>query len=416
MSHEERANSDRDRDSGSKPNGDQFGADVDRGGDAGNDDIEGLLRRLDRLEKQAAVQRGYATRAILSGPFEKKRPDRFDDRLPFLLEASAQTADDNLCPGEAESDLQNVGPLRTGRSQRPAAEMYGPSNQYEGPEMRHRSKFPSLVLFAGAMMAVAAAIAGVLVFNQDLVKDLDLFASDIKARVAGINPVAVRRNNAPNVAITALGADSSARAIGRSKQHASTLALARDSRSLPPKAVESYAMVTPDESREGALHVGDSPRPNDNTEPATAAVRPLAAASVPSAPTRGEISSTYQAALGSAAPPVSAAPNASLTPVTPAPQPKRIGSDELAVLMKRARDSLAIGDIPSARLLLERAAEEGQDANAALLLARTFDPAVLGTSDVRNITPEPEKARAWYQKAAQFGSAEAQQHLAQLGH
>jgi TPR repeat protein len=72
-----------------------------------------------------------------------------------------------------------------------------------------------------------------------------------------------------------------------------------------------------------------------------------------------------------------------------------------------------MGDIPAARLLLERAAE-GEDAGAALMLARTYDPEVLGNSDVRNITPEPDKARAWYRKAAQYGSAEAQQRLAQL--
>ena len=93
-----------------------------------------------------------------------------------------------------------------------------------------------------------------------------------------------------------------------------------------------------------------------------------------------------------------------------------MGAGELATLMKRAKDFLETGDIPAARLLLERAAEEGQDATAALLLARTYDPAVIGTSDVRNIAAEPEKARAWYRKAAQLGSTEAQQRLAQLDH
>lgn len=139
------------------------------------------------------------------------------------------------------------------------------------------------------------------------------------------------------------------------------------------------------------------------------------------APSREEISSAYQAALRSAAPAAPAIPAAIAAPIAPpaaapAPQVKRIGSDELAALMKRAKDFLATGDIPAARLLLERAAEEGQDASAALLLARTYDPVVLGTSDVRNIAAEPEKARAWYQKAAQFGSPDAQQRLAQLDH
>jgi TPR repeat protein len=152
---------------------------------------------------------------------------------------------------------------------------------------------------------------------------------------------------------------------------------------------------------------------------------PVELASV--APTREEISSAYQAALRNAAPAdaaaqaAPAAPAAIAAPIAPpaaapAPQVRRIDRDELATLMKRAKDFLETGDIPAARLLLERAAEEGQDATAALLLARTYDPVVLGTSDVRNITAEPEQARAWYRKAAQFGSAEAQQRLAQLDH
>jgi TPR repeat protein len=39
---------------------------------------------------------------------------------------------------------------------------------------------------------------------------------------------------------------------------------------------------------------------------------------------------------------------------------------------------------------------------------------VLGTQDSRSITPDPAAARSWYQKAAQFGSPDAQQRLAQM--
>jgi TPR repeat protein len=74
---------------------------------------------------------------------------------------------------------------------------------------------------------------------------------------------------------------------------------------------------------------------------------------------------------------------------------------------------LAIGDISSARLLLERAAD-AQEASAALMLARTYDPAVLGTPDARSVTPDPAQARIWYRKAAEFGSQDAQQRLAQM--
>ena len=55
-----------------------------------------------------------------------------------------------------------------------------------------------------------------------------------------------------------------------------------------------------------------------------------------------------------------------------------------------------------------------QEASAALLLAQTYDPAVLGTTDMRSITPDPAMAREWYQKAATLGSLDAKQRLAQM--
>jgi hypothetical protein len=140
-------------------------------------------------------------------------------------------------------------------------------------------------------------------------------------------------------------------------------------------------------------------------------------------PTREAIATAYQGALQSQAPAPAAVaapipvPMAALPPVAApavaAPPARQMDSDEFATLMQRAKALLAVGDISSARLLLERAAE-APDASAALLLARTYDPQMLGTSDVRSIVPEPAKARAWYQKAAQLGSADAQRRLAQL--
>ncbi len=138
------------------------------------------------------------------------------------------------------------------------------------------------------------------------------------------------------------------------------------------------------------------------------------------APTREEITTAYQSALQGRAPaaaapaaavPAAAAPVAA-APVV-APPPRKLDPDELAALMKRAKGLIATGDIASARLLLERAAD-AQEASAALLLAQTYDPAVLGAQDMRSITPDPAAARTWYQKAAQLGSPDATQRLAQM--
>lgn len=121
------------------------------------------------------------------------------------------------------------------------------------------------------------------------------------------------------------------------------------------------------------------------------------------APTRAAIATAYQSALQSSV------PSAAATALPPA---RKLGNDELATLLNRAKGLLSAGDIPPARLLLERAAD-AQEAGAALLLARTYDPDVLGTQDARNIVPDPALARVWYQRAAQLGSPDAQRRLGQ---
>lgn len=150
--------------------------------------------------------------------------------------------------------------------------------------------------------------------------------------------------------------------------------------------------------------------------PSAARVQP----SLPSAPTRDEIAAALKTAHQTLAPVeirqpvVAAAPAMAVAPpVVAAPPARRISADELATLMTRAKGLLAAGDIPPARLLLERAAD-ALEPGAALILAQTYDPAVLGTQDTRNVTTDPELARIWYQRAAQLGSADAQRRLSQL--
>jgi hypothetical protein len=153
-------------------------------------------------------------------------------------------------------------------------------------------------------------------------------------------------------------------------------------------------------------------------------------------PTRDEIAAAYQSALkGKVAVPepvareaarevAAVAPAAAVVAVAPAvrePVPvtreavpaRRIDPDELAALLKRAKSLLSIGDITSARLLLERAAD-AQEVEAALMLAGTYDPQVLGSQDLRSVAPDAAAARVWYQKAAELGSADAKRRLGQL--
>lgn len=99
-------------------------------------------------------------------------------------------------------------------------------------------------------------------------------------------------------------------------------------------------------------------------------------------------------------------------PVDAADQPA-LEPDEVARLVKRGEDSLAQGDIAAARLILGRAAE-ARDARAALSLGATFDPAVLRQLHVLGLPPDVARAREWYEKAAEYGSAEASNRLAAL--
>jgi TPR repeat protein len=129
-------------------------------------------------------------------------------------------------------------------------------------------------------------------------------------------------------------------------------------------------------------------------------------------PSRDEIAAAYQGAAKTKVvePPAQAAAPAPVPVAPPAPAARRIDPEELAALLKRAKGLLAVGDITSARLLLERAAD-AQEAEAALMLAGTYDPQVIGTQDMRSISPDPAAARLWYQKAAQLGSVDARRRL-----
>ena len=139
-----------------------------------------------------------------------------------------------------------------------------------------------------------------------------------------------------------------------------------------------------------------------NQTPGVRSVTTVAVAS----PTRAEITTAYQSAMQGRVPAAAATPTAT-------PPARKLDADELATLLTRAKGLLAAGDIPPARLLLERAAD-AQEPGAALMLAQTYDPDVLGTQDARNIIPDPATARVWYQRAAELGSAAAQRRLSQL--
>jgi len=108
------------------------------------------------------------------------------------------------------------------------------------------------------------------------------------------------------------------------------------------------------------------------------------------------------AAAGSERPP--AAP-----PSFPAPEPlgPRLSADEIAAHVARGDGFLAAGDIASARLFFQRAADAG-DSGAAMRMAMTFDAAFLDRAGVRGQRSDPEQAAFWYRRARDLGAVKTE--------
>jgi Sel1 repeat len=95
----------------------------------------------------------------------------------------------------------------------------------------------------------------------------------------------------------------------------------------------------------------------------------------------------------------------------PSKKPVRaLDADEIKLLIKQGEQFANVGDLATARILFQRAAEAG-DETAATALAATYDPTVLAKLDVVGIRADLEKARFWYQKAASLGSSDAKRRL-----
>jgi TPR repeat protein len=85
---------------------------------------------------------------------------------------------------------------------------------------------------------------------------------------------------------------------------------------------------------------------------------------------------------------------------------RRLDRDEIADLRKRGEEFMAAGHVGLARSTLQHAAEAG-DPQAAFALATTYDPILLETRRVIGVVPDIAIARAWYEKAKEFGSTDA---------
>jgi TPR repeat protein len=195
---------------------------------------------------------------------------------------------------------------------------------------------------------------------------------------------------------------------------------ARPSAAAPsdaPPAVAVAESTTPAAPSGAAVALPEpeaTPAATGTTAAATAPAPPAPAVEPPSpAPIVARDAPAQTAAIEpSAAQPgeVSAA-----APAAPAPTATSdsASAGEAARLLMRADQLLALGDMASAREFFELAADAG-DATASYRLGQTYDPLFLRQAAVRGVAADPAKAAAWYRRAAQGGSGEAAQRLAQL--
>jgi hypothetical protein len=171
---------------------------------------------------------------------------------------------------------------------------------------------------------------------------------------------------------------------------------------------------------------GAPPQPAPQASPSAAVLpptpeppKPQPAPAVPTpGPSRPEQMPQPNASVPTpAAPPAAATPQAPSPPVQSPPVQSRAGQHlsaaDIAALVTRGDAFLSAGDIASARLFYERAADAG-DGAAALRLGATFDPNFLGRVGVRGNPGDPARAASWYRRARDLGDAAAAERLKSL--
>jgi hypothetical protein len=188
------------------------------------------------------------------------------------------------------------------------------------------------------------------------------------------------------------------------------IASRRPARAAPKLAVGEESAPSRDTLAGAATSQQREPSPSvQEATPPTAPAAPKLAVGEESAPSRD----TLAGAAMSQQPEPSARVQEAIAPTAQTMAPgfvtRQLERDEVVLLVKRGEDFITSGDLSSARLVLQRAAEAG-DMHASLALAGTFDPNLLAKGFAADVV----MSRFWYERAKQFGSTEAPQRLEQL--
>ena len=313
-------------------------------------------RNVESFDEDASVIEFMSYRS--APPPVSKGSVRSDDAMPLFL-------------SDPEEEVEEEEPPR-----RPSFGRIQNHGDDEPPRLLKASIAPRIIKIGIFAVSAAAIIAAILSVQNPL----DLFAN-AKASLttpSGGQPAAaipsataqLRPAPEPVVAVRTASADQTAPEI---QSNLGARGLSPTAKSGPSRDEIASAFRT---ARQDPPEVRLPP----------AAVAPPAAAPPAAAP-----------AAVTALPPATAFPPPTADLPAAAPTVKRLAADEVAALMKRAKGLIAIGDFAPARLLLKRAAD-AQEAGAALLLAQTYDPAVLAEHHSRSgesprVVPEGRAVR-----------------------
>jgi hypothetical protein len=106
-------------------------------------------------------------------------------------------------------------------------------------------------------------------------------------------------------------------------------------------------------------------------------------------------------------PPPATAPTVVAPPAPTPPSEPRASTPETAALLARGDSLFGVGDVSSARLFYERAADAG-NGEAALRLGETYDPVFLERAKLPAVRGDRGAAVFWYRRARELGVAEAE--------
>jgi hypothetical protein len=271
-------------------------------------------------------------------------------------------------PAELEQGAPDIGPQISGRAIALGVGLEG-GEEADSTQLTQRSR-PRGALIAALVVILILAGGGLFLLvkpSGDTVIDKPS-ASAVAVAEPAAKPVAAEANvPAPALRSGASGSPSS---------------LAPTALLPAPAAPSSPATTTP-----------DSPAPlKPDSKPAAASPDPPKFAAAPDRP--------------ASVPALAAAP-VPIVPTEPSPpaQP-RSDSLETASLLERGDRLFGMGDVTSARLFYERAAEAG-DGQAALRLGETYDPTFLERAKLRAIKGDLKAAASWYRRAKELGVVEA---------